>query len=150
MILIFAQLYFILALLNSLILILIFVVRKTGNINLVKKLGYIYLLLVFPAIYLLVLSITEHLQYQYTVFLSIFIVYLILEFIYDYVLKIDFRKNWKLLTPYLALYYAMNYGFIVMVWKNSIENMLVVLILTVLQIAANLWSHKTARKEEPK
>jgi len=146
MILIFIQLYFNLALMNNLILILIFTVRKTGNINLVKKIGQFYFFLAIPAAHLLIASIKQNISYQYTVFLSIFLAYLLLEFIYDYVLKIDFRKSRKLLMPYLTLYYAMSYGFLVMVWKNSFENMLIIFILTILQLAANFWSHKPVSK----
>jgi len=67
--------------------------------------------------------------------------YLALEWVYDYILKIPFRQNWKLLTPYLLLYYAMNYGFIVMVWKTSLTGGIIMLSLSIIQIIANIITH---------
>ncbi len=138
----FENLYFVIGILNSFILILIFLTRKTGKIQTVKKIGYSYLILFFPASYALYLSLTLQKSIQHTIFLIIFLLYLIIELFYDYILKLDFRKNWVLLTPYLAFYYAMNCGFIVMVWKESIARGSVLLVLTIIQIAVNIWSHK--------
>ena len=141
----FENLYFILGILNSFILILIFLTRKTGKLEMVKKIGYIYLSLFIPALYLLYLSISLQKGIQFTIFLIIFLIYLILELIYDYILKLEFRNNWVLLTPYLVFYYAMNYGFIVMVWKDSILRGSVLLVLAMIQIAANIWSHNVKK-----
>jgi len=78
---------------------------------------------------------------QYSIFLGIFLAYLALEWMYDFVLKIPFRQNWKLLTPYLCLYYAMNYGFVVMVWKTSLLGGIVMLALFIIQIIVNISTH---------
>lgn len=55
--------------------------------------------------------------------------------------KIPFRGIWKPLVPYLALYFAMNYGFVVMVGKTSLTDGLLLLGLFVLQIAVNIPTH---------
>ena len=83
---------------------------------------------------------------QYSIFLGIFLVFLALEFFYDYVLKIPFRENlkkhWKAAMPYLALYYAMNYGFVVMIWKNySKTGGIIMLGLFIIQIIVNISTH---------
>ena len=78
---------------------------------------------------------------QYSIFLGIFLAFLALEGLYDYILKIPFRENWKLLTPYLVLYYAMNYGFVVMVWKISLPRGLLMLGLFIIQIIINICTH---------
>ena len=70
------------------------------------------------------LVVREQKAVQYSIFLGIF---LALEGLYEHILKIPFRKNWKLLTLYLVLYYAMNYGFMVMVWKTSLPRGLIML-----------------------
>jgi len=72
---------------------------------------------------------------------------LALEVLYDYILKIPFRENlkkyWKPVIPYLALYYAMNYGFVVMIWKNYSQiGGIIMLGLLVIQIIVNISTHR--------
>ena len=69
-----------------------------------------------------------------------------LAWLLDFVLKIPFRKDWRLATPYLCLYYAMNYGFVVMAWQEWLAGGILMLALFVLQIVANLTSHGWGRK----
>jgi len=136
--------FFILGLVNSVFLIFIFLIRK-NRLALVRRIGWIYLLLAIPAVYGIFLVVQEHKTVRYGIFLGIFLAYLLLEWLFDYVLKINFRenwkKNWKRLVPYLGLYYAMNYGFVVMPWKTSLVWGLIILCLFIIQIIANLRSH---------
>ena len=133
--------YFILGIVNNLFLISIFIISKIFGMDKFKGLGIAYLLLTIPSEYMILIAGRDHEPYQYIVFLSIFIAFLILEGVYDYILKIPFRRNWKLLIPYLTLYWSMNYGFIVMVWKNSLVQGGIMLGLFILQLTANLISH---------
>ena len=136
--------FFILGIVNSAFLILIFLIRK-NRLALLQRIGRVYLLLAIPAIYGIFLVIQEQKTVQYGIFLGIFLAFLLLEWLYDYVLKINFRenmrKNWKWVVPYLGLYYAINYGFVVMPWKTSLVWGLIMLGLFVIQIITNLRSH---------
>jgi hypothetical protein len=136
--------FFILGLVNSVFLILLFLVRK-NRLDLVNRFGWIYLLLAVPAAYGIFLVQQENRTVQYSIFLGIFLAFLFVEWLFDYVLKINFRenwrKNWKWMVPYLGLYYAMNYGFVVMPWKSSLAWGLTMLGLFIVQIIANLRSH---------
>jgi hypothetical protein len=134
------QYFFLLGIANNLSLILIFLIRK-NHLVYIQSYGWVYLLLAAPAVYIILLVQREQKQLQYNIFLFIFLAFLALEALYDFILKIPFRYNWKLLTPYLLLYYAMNYGFVVMVWKNSLQNGLILLALFVVQITANIMTH---------
>jgi hypothetical protein len=134
------ELFFILGFANNLFLIFIFLIRKDKMV-LLKRFGWVYLLLAIPAVYGILLVIEENKTAQYTIFLGIFLAFLALEGLYDHILKIPFRNNWKLLTPYLVLYYAMNYGFVVMVWKNSLPRGLIMLSLFIIQIIVNTCTH---------
>lgn len=136
----FEKLFFLLGLTNSILLILIFIVRKY-HLKFLQSFGWIYLILALPAFYLLYMAQKNEKKIQYTIFLLIFILFLALEGLYDFLLKISFRNNWELLAPYLFLYYAMNYGFFVMSWKSSKKNGIILLVLFVIQIVANLLSH---------
>jgi hypothetical protein len=136
--------FFILGLVNSVFLIFIFLIRKSRFVIL-QRIGWVYLLLAIPAAYGIILVAQEQKTVRYSIFLGIFLAFLLLEWLYDYVLKINFRenwrKNWKWVVPYLALYYAMNYGFVVMPWKTSLAWGLIMLGLFIIQIIANLRSH---------
>jgi len=136
--------FFILGLVNSVFLILLFLVRK-NRLDLVNRFGWVYLLLAIPAAYGIFLVHQENETVRYSIFLGIFLAFLLVEWLFDYAFKINFRenwrKNWKWLVPYLGLYYAMNYGFVVMPWKTSLVWGLIMLGLFIVQIIANLKSH---------
>jgi hypothetical protein len=138
--------FFVLGLVNNSFLIIIFLLRKK-YFALLEKIGWVYLLLAIPAIYAIYLVQQEQKTARYTVFLGIFLAFLLIEALYDYILKIPFREtmNWKQLTPYVALYISMNYGFVVMVWKyDSMLRGVILLGLFVVQILANLATHPRA------
>jgi len=136
--------FFILGLVNSVFLILLFLIRK-NRLNVLYRFGWIYLLLAIPAAYGIFLVQQENETLQYSIFLGIFLAFLVLEWLIDYRLRVNFRgnwrKNWKWIVPYLALYYAMNYGFVVMPWQTSLVWGLIMLGLFIVQIIANLRSH---------
>jgi hypothetical protein len=137
-------LFFILGLVNSVFLIFIFLIRKS-RLALLRRIGWVYLLLAIPAAYGIFLVQQEQKAIQYSIFLGIFLAYLLLEWLFDFVLKINFRenwrKNWKFMVPYLVLYYAINYGFVIMPWKTSVIWGIIMLGLFIIQIIANLRSH---------
>jgi hypothetical protein len=138
--------YFILGIVNNFFLIAIFLFAKFSKISILKGLGIAYIWLVFPSTYAIFIAQQLHKPVQYSIFLGIFIAFLLLEGLYEYILKLPFRKNWKLLTPYLMLYWSMNYGFVVMAWKNSVYQGSVILGLFIIQLVANLASH--VKKEQ--
>ena len=127
---------------NSLALIVVFVVRRR-RLDLIERYGWLYLLLAIPAVYAIVLVQQEGKAVQYTIFLGIFLAFLAIEALYDWILKIPFRQHmdWRLLVPYLALYFASNYGFVAMVWKQSVLGGGLLLVLFVVQILANAVTH---------
>jgi hypothetical protein len=142
--------FFVLGIINSVLLIFIFLIRGS-RLALLKRIGWTYLLLAIPAVYGIFLVIQEQGTVRYIIFLGIFLAFLLVEWLFDYVLKIEFRENigkhWRWAIPYLALYYAMNYGFVVMPWKAHQPWGIVMLGLFVIQIIANLRSHpKTSGK----
>jgi len=139
------EFFFALGLVNNLLLILIFLIRGTRGIAPLQRIGPVYLLLAVPAILGIVLVVLEQKAWQYAFFLAIFVAFLAVEGLYDFVWKLPFRQSWKLATPYLALYFAMNYGFVAMVWKTSLEGGLLLAALFVLQIVVNLVTHPPMR-----
>jgi hypothetical protein len=86
--------FFVLGIVNSALLIFIFLIRK-NRLALLQRIGWVYLLLAIPAVYGIFLVLQEQKAVQYSIFLGIFLAYLALEWLFDYVLKINFRENWK-------------------------------------------------------
>lgn len=127
---------------NALALLVVFVLRAR-RLDLVERFGWLYLLLAVPAVWALVLTRHEHAPLQYIVFLVIFLGFLVIEALYDWVLGIPFRErpDWRILAPYVVLYVSSSYGFVVMTWKESVAAGAVVLVLTVAQVAANAMTH---------
>jgi hypothetical protein len=127
---------------NALALLVVFVLRAP-RLDLVERFGWLYLLLAVPAVWALVLARQENAPVQYTVFLVIFLGFLVIEALYDWVLRVPFREkpDWRILAPYVALYVSSSYGFVVMTWKESVAAGAVVLVLTVAQVAANALTH---------
>ncbi|MFC1948391.1 hypothetical protein ACFLXY_10795 [Chloroflexota bacterium] len=137
-------LFFVLGIINSIYLIFVFLIRK-DRLGLLQRLGRYYFILAIPTICGIFLVLNEGKDIRYIIFLAIFLAFLLIEWLFDYKLKINFRenwlKNWKWILPYLALYYAMNYGFVVMPWKTNVAWGIVMLSLFVVQIIANIRSH---------
>ena len=136
--------YFALGLVNSVFLIFIFLIRE-NHIDLLQRFGWVYFFLAIPAIYAIFLVQKEHKTPRYTIFLGIFLAFLAIEALYDWILKIPFREtmDWTLLVPYVALYVSMNYGFVMMTWKYySVRRGTILLVLFVIQIIANIVTHQ--------
>lgn len=142
----FETFYFLIGVVNSLLLMAIFLLVRYAKAAQVAVAGKVYLALAIPAVIGIVLAQQQQKPTQYTIFLGIFLAFLVLEGIYDFVLKVSFRENWKLLTPYLMLYWSMNYGFIVMTWKHSKLQGGILLVLFIIQIIANIRSHTKEKK----
>ncbi len=111
--------------------------------DLVRRFGWLYLLLAVPAAAGIVAAQREQAPLQYTIFLAIFLAFLAVEALYDWVLRLPFREHpdWRLLVPYVALYISSCYGFVVMVWRESAPGGLLMLTLTLAQLAANAATH---------
>ena len=81
--------FFVLGLVNSAFLIFIFLIRKNRFI-LLQRIGWVYLLLAIPAVYGIFLVFQEQNAVQYSIVLGIILAFLALEWLFDYVFKINF------------------------------------------------------------
>ncbi len=85
--------------------------KRTGSVS-----GLLFLFLLVPALYLL-LSYTI---LWYRIYLALFVIFIVLELLLDYVLRIPFRKNRKILGPYILLYVLSFWGMIGMNFESGI------------------------------
>jgi hypothetical protein len=90
--------FFILGLVNNIFLIFIFLVRKTHKMATLQRIGVGYLLLAIPAVYGIFLVVQEQKAVQYGIFLGIFLTYLALEWVYDFVLKPPFSSELEIIN----------------------------------------------------
>lgn len=136
-------------LLHNFLLILIFFLRFMGyekNKDIIRKIGYFYLgLAPFPII-VWVLSVTNQRPSSNGIFCVIFLIYLGIEALFDFILEIDFRSIWYLLIPYLILYYIVNYGIVVMIWAEDLPWGIVMLVLWIIQLIINGISHRKPKE----
>jgi len=137
----FIYYFFVIGIVNNVLLTIIFLLRETNSLLILDKYGWVYLLLIIPTVYGLFLKKPKEDAKRYSIFLLIFLAFLIIEAVYDYILNVPFRENWILLSPYLVLYFASNYGFAAMTWKTSQKRGIVMMSLFVIQIIVNILSH---------
>jgi hypothetical protein len=92
--------------LNNILLIAIFIARINRYPKTEYWLGLIFILSVFPLVYIFVKSFEFDRTNLYYIQLILMISFIIVELLLDYILKIDFRQNNTLLIPYAILFYA--------------------------------------------
>ena len=139
-------------LLFNLLLISVFILRKYQHWAIIKVIGILLTLLGIPAIIVIILLIVQdgEKNIQTIIFLCFFLAYLIIEALFDLILKLEWRQNWKLMIPYLIFYYAANYSVVGMVWhRNNIWGPIIAA-LAVIQIVVNIWSHPRIKKSATK
>lgn len=132
----------ILALLTNVTFIGIFYLRKR-HLLLVEQYGKWTFLLIIPALVSILIAILESEPPSTFIILGIYVAFMILEFFLDHYWKLDFRHNWKLLTPYLVLYYVMNYGLVIMPWTYSTPVGIITLAFFIFQLGMNIYSHQS-------
>lgn len=138
----FEPLLFALGIIINLAFTLIFFLTKKQRLDLVRPLGIILFSITLPGVVsLMILMIIEGVRIGFIVFSVFILSFLVIEILYDYVLKLEFRSDKKLLIPYLILYYAMNYALIAMNWSVNLALGIVVLILFIVQLTFNIAKH---------
>lgn len=95
---------FIIANLVNLLLIGIFLSRPKGLKRIEYVLGLIVVDMILPVGIIVILNILGKREFWTIVLPLIFLSFLVIELLFDYILKLDFRKT-KLLGPYLLVYY---------------------------------------------
>lgn len=86
--------------------ILVFTFRLIGKPQYGHWIGYFEFALAIPLIYLLVRAPAEHRPVLYYIQIGAMLLWLVAEFLLDYLLKIDFRNvRWMVIT-YVVLFFA--------------------------------------------
>ncbi|MCF8261875.1 MAG: hypothetical protein K9J12_13935 [Melioribacteraceae bacterium] len=96
----------IVAIINNLLLIGIFIARIYKKERIEYWLGLIFILTIIPLLIMFINALAANRPFLYFLQLGLIIVFVILELLLDYILKIDFRHDFKIVIPYLILFYA--------------------------------------------
>ncbi len=91
---------------------LVFVARLAGKPNLEYLLGLVLMMGVVPLVYLLIVAPSLGRPPLYYIQISLMLAYLIVEFLLDYVLKVDFRNVRWMIISYVVLFFAGSGGMI--------------------------------------
>jgi hypothetical protein len=90
----------------NLLIVGIFVAQKNGWAKPAKVFGNLWLLLTVPFAVVFARYLTEGKRLGIMVSFGLVFLYFLVEFLLDYVLKIDFRQKWITHAPYIVLEYA--------------------------------------------
>ena len=133
---------------NAMLIALFYASKRQANKQL-TTIGKWYLAVMLPgSVGITIWAAILGFRWGYMLLLLILIIYLLIEILYDYVLKVNWRNNWRFAAPYLAFYYIANYAVVVLNWEYSITWGIILLILFILQIITNIWSHPRAKAVE--
>jgi hypothetical protein len=91
---------------NNILLIFLFVARIKNKALVEHWLGLIIILSIFPLVYLFVNAFTNDRQPIYFIQIGLMISFLIVELILDNILKADFRNTQSIVIPYVILFFA--------------------------------------------
>jgi len=88
------------------LVILVFIARLRDKPDIEHTIGILLFATAIPMIYLLVVAPSYGRPPLYYVQIALMLVYLIVEFVVDYALKLDFRKTQWAVIAYVTLFFA--------------------------------------------
>ncbi len=92
--------------LNNILLLCIFLARIYKYQTVEYWLGVIFILSIIPLLFMFIKAFEINRHLLYFIQLSLIIGFIIIEFVLDYLLGIDFRHNRIIVIPYTTLFYA--------------------------------------------
>ncbi|NJC97161.1 MAG: hypothetical protein C3F07_02650 [Anaerolineales bacterium] len=93
------------ALAFNLLLAILFVAQKNEWTRAVRGIGIMWLLLAIPLAFVFARYLAEGMGLPILVSLALVLLYMLVEFLLDFVFKVEFRQNWKTHVPYIVLEY---------------------------------------------
>ncbi len=102
----------ILANLINILVISVFIARLSNRPKIEYWFGIILILSIVPLIYLFITAIGFKRPLLYFIQIGLMIIYLVVELMLDYILKIEFRQTQSIVIPYVMLFFAGTGGMI--------------------------------------
>ena len=132
----------------NLIMIGIFLSRPAGRQRLERILGVILFVLALPAAAVAILNAVQGRSAWFVGLPALLVVFLAVELLLDYILKLDFRRT-RLLGPYLLLYYLALMGMIGYAFMVSAGYGFITLATYFLQLGATAYSYRKVGHGRP-
>ena len=86
--------------------ILVFIARLKDKPQIESTFGIISFLSAIPLLYLLITAPQHNRELLYYIQIGMMLLWIIVEIIIDYILKLDFRQDMKWVIPYVMLFFA--------------------------------------------
>jgi hypothetical protein len=96
----------------NILVISVFIARLSNRPKIEYWFGIILILSIVPLTYLFITAIGIKRPLLYFIQISLMMTYLVVEFILDYVLKVDFRQTQRIVIPYIILFFSGTGGMI--------------------------------------
>jgi hypothetical protein len=96
----------------NILIIALFVARLAGRPQLAHGLGLVSIGVVVPLVYLLVAARSTPRPTIYFVWIGLMLLFQIVELLVDYIYKIEFRHDLRMVIPYVMLFFGATGGMI--------------------------------------
>lgn len=116
---------------NNILLIFLFLIRICKYPKIEYWLGVVFMLSIVPLTYMFIKAIEYKRAIIYFIQLSLMIGFIVVEFLLDYLLKLDFRQNQNYVIPFLILFYA-SLGGMIGIASHSGKQWTVITVITFL------------------
>jgi hypothetical protein len=126
---------------NNIILIFLFLARIYKYPKIEYWLGVVFMLSIVPLTYMLIKAIESKRAIIYFVQLSLMIGFIFVEFLLDYLLKLNFRQNQNYVIPFLILFYASLGGMIGIASHSGKQWTVITVITFLLMVTVSLIMH---------
>ncbi|MFX1572860.1 MAG: hypothetical protein ACFFB0_08925 [Promethearchaeota archaeon] len=93
-------------------IICVFILTANEKEDKVKVFGIILFVMIFPIILILIKYIIVEPDLRFIIFLSLILIYLVLEFLLDQIFKIDFRSKPSQHVPYIIVEWTACFSFL--------------------------------------
>jgi hypothetical protein len=131
----------ILANINNILLIFLFIARIYKYPRIEYWLGILFMLSIVPLVFMFIKAIETKRELLYFVQLFLMISFIVIEFILDYFFKIDFRHNINIVIPFLTLFYGSLGGMIGIASQSGKQWTIVTVVTFLLMTALSLLMH---------
>lgn len=132
------------------LVIAIFIVRKKGFEQLEHKIGYIVISCAIPLFIIMLNYILIGKELWIIIYIIIIISFLMIEMVLDYILKIDFRTNLKIVVPYVIIYYIAFWGLLAISFVINLIAGFIVFGVFILNLISTIYAHKSDKEDQVK
>jgi len=126
--------------LTNLLLAVMFLLRARGKPNIGNAFGWVSVVLGIPLLVAAVINMSSARPWWAFVLPGLLVLYDLIKFVLDYLLKFDFRHS-RWLGPYLALYYVALMGMIGYSFAIGKPYGFITLFTYFINLAATAWSY---------